>query len=337
MWQLFDKPQSSFGARVIAMISFTAIILSTIVLTLNTLPDFVDFVDGSEYPVASVIEVLTNIWFSAEFLARLLSCPNKSQFWSKLMNWVDLLAITPYYMGLMLTLYKNKVIVDQILEQSDDVDTVSKFFKVLRIVKIARSIRIFKLARHFESLQVLAYTLKSKMNEFGLLVMFSAMGAIAFSAIIYPLEKERQDGERIEDMFDGLWWAFITMGTVGYGDKIPLTDAGRVVACVCALFGVLCFGLPIPVLVMSFHKFYNVVNVKTITKQSANTNTRKTSMTPYEEEDPARPSPYQKLNNPTLNLSASTFSPHHNNPHMPRLTRRRTKNLLFKQEPMDKK
>ena len=80
---------------------------------------------------------------------------------------------------------------DQILEQSDDVDTVSKFFKVLRIVKIARSIRIFKLARHFESLQVLAYTLKSKMNEFGLLVMFSAMGAIAFSAIIYPLEKER--------------------------------------------------------------------------------------------------------------------------------------------------
>ena len=61
------------------MISFTAIILSTIVLTLNTLPDFVDFVDGSEYPFFSVIEVLTNIWFSAEFLARLLSCPNKFQ------------------------------------------------------------------------------------------------------------------------------------------------------------------------------------------------------------------------------------------------------------------
>ena len=128
-------------------------------------------------------------------------------FWTKLMNWLDLLAIIPYYMGLLLTLYKNTVIVgrqstvyilnllplfkDQILQQSEDVDTVSKFFKVLRIVKIARSIRIFKLARHFVSLQVLAYTFKTKMSEFGLLFMFSTMGAISFSAVIYPLEKHR--------------------------------------------------------------------------------------------------------------------------------------------------
>ena len=80
---------------------------------------------------------------------------------------------------------------DQILQQSEDVDTVSKFFKVLRIVKIARSIRIFKLARHFVSLQVLAYTFKTKMSEFGLLFMFSTMGAISFSAVLYPLEKHR--------------------------------------------------------------------------------------------------------------------------------------------------
>ena len=53
--------------------------MSTIVLTLNTLPDFIDFVDGSEYPIVYLVEVLTNIWFSAEFLARLLSCPNKLQ------------------------------------------------------------------------------------------------------------------------------------------------------------------------------------------------------------------------------------------------------------------
>ena len=61
------------------MISFIAIIMSTIVLTLNTLPDFVDFVDGSEYQIFTVVEVVTNIWFSAEFFARLFSCPNKLQ------------------------------------------------------------------------------------------------------------------------------------------------------------------------------------------------------------------------------------------------------------------
>ena len=103
-------------------------IMSTIVLTLNTLPDLVDFVDGSDYPPFAVVEIATNIWFTAEFVARLFSCPSKLRWFSKfgrnfdfiifgfrffrkLMNWVDLLAIMPYYMGLVLTLYKNQVIV----------------------------------------------------------------------------------------------------------------------------------------------------------------------------------------------------------------------------------
>ena len=113
----------------------------------------------------------------------------------------------------MILLAKNNIL-GQILEQSDDVDTVSKFFKVLRVVKIARSVRIFKLARHFVSLQVLGYTLKNKLSEFSLLALFSTMGGIAFSALIYPMERDSENIERIEDMFDGFWWSFITMGTV---------------------------------------------------------------------------------------------------------------------------
>ena len=73
----------------------------------------------------------------------------------------------------------------------DEVETVAKFFKLLRIVKIARSIRIFKLARHFEGLQALGYTFKSKKNEFGLLLMFLTMGAFSFSSLIYLAEKDR--------------------------------------------------------------------------------------------------------------------------------------------------
>ena len=73
----------------------------------------------------------------------------------------------------------------------DEVETVAKFFKLLRIVKIARSVRIFKLARHFEGLQALGYTFKSKKNEFGLLLMFLTMGAFSFSSLIYLAEKDR--------------------------------------------------------------------------------------------------------------------------------------------------
>ena len=58
-------------------------IMSTIVLTLNTLPDLVDFVDGSDYPPFAVVEIATNIWFTAEFVARLFSCPSKLRWFLK--------------------------------------------------------------------------------------------------------------------------------------------------------------------------------------------------------------------------------------------------------------
>ena len=122
---------------------------------------------------------------------------------------------------------------------------------------------------------------------------------------------------------------------VGYGDKIPLTDSGRVVACLCALFGVLIFGLPIPVLVRSFHKFYNIVNNNN-NKQTASPKTEKPSLNPTIEEKSPSPSPVQNMKIETVKEDVPTHSPHHHNPHMPRLTRRRTKSLLFKQESLYK-
>ena len=137
------------------------------------------------------------------------------RFLQQLMNWVDLLAVLPYYLGLLISIFK---------DPSDDVESVAKIFKLLRIVKIARSVRIFKLARHFEGLQALGYTFSAKRNEFGLLLMFLTMGAVCFSSLVYLAEKDsgelvlHPDGRKkqIEHMMDAYWWSFITMTTVNH-------------------------------------------------------------------------------------------------------------------------
>ncbi|ELK26702.1 Potassium voltage-gated channel subfamily C member 1 [Myotis davidii] len=274
IWALFEDPYSSRYARYVALASLFFILVSITTFCLETHERFNPIVNKTEienvrngtqvryYREAETEAFLTYIegvcvvWFTFEFLMRVVFCPNKVEFIKNSLNIIDFVAILPFYLEVGLSGLSSKAAKD-----------VLGFLRVVRFVRI---LRIFKLTRHFVGLRVLGHTLRASTNEFLLLIIFLALGVLIFATMIYyaerigaqPNDPSASEHTHFKNIPIGFWWAVVTMTTLGYGDMYPQTWSGMLVGALCALAGVLTIAMPVPVIVNNFGMYYSLAMAK---------------------------------------------------------------------------
>ena len=189
-------------------------------------------------PWFDYLELLSVAVFSVEYVARLwvsVESPARGEGWRARLRYaltplaiVDLLAILPFYFGVFF-----------------DLD--------LRFLRALRMLRVFKLTRHSTAMDLLLTVIRNEAATVGssLLVMVAII--VMAASGIYLIESDAQP-EAFQSIPHAMWWAAVTLTTVGYGDVVPITIGGKIFGLVITLAGVGMVALPAGILASGFSR-----------------------------------------------------------------------------------
>jgi voltage-gated potassium channel len=195
---------------VIIVVAATLVALESVVSIRNTYLPFFDF---AEYVILTI--------FTTEYLIYIYLAPKKRAYIFSVLGIIDLLAILPTYFGLV-------------------------FFKPLRVLRVVRVLRLLRVVR---LLKLISYSRKQHPNKKihleeipwrNIEIFFFALFSVVIIAGTFIfLAEESVTNSPFTNIPISAWWALVTLTTVGYGDMIPATVAGKIVAAFTMIAGLM--------------------------------------------------------------------------------------------------
>ena len=182
-------------------------VLSSIIETEPTIRDPVPW-------LFTTIEGVSVTVFTAEYLGRIWCCTIDDRYrhplWGRLkamaepMAVVDFLAIAPFFL-------------QAVIPNLD--------LRFVRALRLFRLFRIFKLGRWSTSFQTIQHVVRSRAEELAISMLIVAVATVLSGSVMWMIEAEAQP-EKFRSIPAGIWWAVITITTIGYGDVTPITPLG---------------------------------------------------------------------------------------------------------------
>lgn len=196
------------------------ILLLSLLSLLNIVIMMLRFIPGPVKDVVFIVDLFLSLVFMCDFFARLFNSKSKKQYFFKDRGWLDFLGSLPF-----------------------------PSIRVLRIFRVVRSIEVIR-KNGLKNMLLAAqddYAQSALFIVFFILIMLLEFGSMS----IYFFEYQSPNAN-IKTAGDALWWNVVTMATVGYGDRFPVTIGGRLVAILVMMVGVGLFGVITGFLANSF-------------------------------------------------------------------------------------
>jgi voltage-gated potassium channel len=246
VFKIIDKPEDGNTKSIVFGWFLTILIILNIAAVIGS---SFDDIPNKYSKLLTYFEYFSVAIFTIEFLLRVWTAPYKfppssekpSFFAHNIFPYVryiflsmglfDLLAILPFYLPFFIA-----------------------DLRFLRILRLFRLLRLVKLTR-YSKVDLIVRVLKKKKEELFLIVLIVGIMLLLVSPVVYVLENPKQPGQ-FPNILATLWWAVITLTTVGYGNVVPETAVGQLLSGIISIFGIILIALPSGIITSGFIEEY---------------------------------------------------------------------------------
>ena len=208
----------TFEGKLFDVVLLILIVISVISVMFET----VESIDSKYHHIFVVTEWTLTIIFTVEYFLRIYSVYKPVKYIFSFFGIIDLLAILPTYLSLIFT--------------------GTQYLIVIRSLRLLRMFRIFKMGNHVKQGKIITNSLKASIPKITVFLYFVVLAVIVFGSIMYIVEG--QYNKNFDNIPRSIYWAIVTLTTVGYGDIAPVTPLGQFLASLVMILGYAVIAVP---------------------------------------------------------------------------------------------
>lgn len=197
----------------------TCIVLSIVLVVIESF----EGVSGKFSLTLQVLEYLFTFFFTAEYLLRLYCSPNPRHYALSFFGIIDLLATLPLYITWIFG--------------------PARYLMIVRVFRLIRVFRVFKLFNFLNEGNLLLRALHASSRKIAVFFLFVIIMVISLGTLMYMIEGQ-EPGTAFNNIPNSIYWACVTLTTVGYGDIAPVTGLGRFLSSIVMLLGYTIIAVP---------------------------------------------------------------------------------------------
>ena len=216
LFRIIFKADTKLG-KLFDIFLLALIVLSTFIVMMESVKVY----DAKLHNLFVVLEIFITLIFTVEYILRIVVVRNKKDYIFSFFGIIDFLAILPFYLSLFFP--------------------ITKYFLIIRMLRMLRIFRILNLLDFMNDGYLIVSALKKSSRKIYIFLLFLMIFSVIVGSMMFMVEGHREGFESIPQ---SIYWAVVTVTTVGYGDVSPTTPLGKFFAIVLMLAGYSIIAVP---------------------------------------------------------------------------------------------
>ncbi|MBD8018224.1 MULTISPECIES: ion transporter [Kaistella] len=216
VFRIIFKSDTRLG-KLFDLTLLTLILLSTFIVMMES----VKIYDAKLHRLFVILEIIITAFFTVEYVLRIITIRNRRAYIFSFFGIIDFLAILPFYLSLFFP--------------------ITKYFLIIRMLRMLRIFRILNLLDFMHDGTFIVRALKNSSRKIYIFLLFLVIFSVIVGSLMFMVEGHRPGFESIPQ---SIYWAVVTVTTVGYGDVSPATPLGKFLSVLLMLAGYSIIAVP---------------------------------------------------------------------------------------------